>query len=151
MTFQICTCIHSGSFFGKQASKTRENRIWLLAKLLCTCDSPGGSCSSTDSDSTVLQWGLGVCISNKLQVITMLPVPLRDMATEQIFYQLQSKLPGCEDKTYLNYRATTSKTDQDSEVTGTRGMGGQKVTRGVEPQVTSCGCNSPIVHPNTFK
>lgn len=44
---------------------------------------PGGSCSSTDSHSTGLWWSLRVCISNKLQVITLLLVPLREKATEK--------------------------------------------------------------------
>ena len=59
----------------------------------------------------------------------MLLVPLRDKATDQIFYQPQVELPSCE-KTYLSQRTTTNKTDQDLEVTGTRGMGGQKMTCG---------------------
>ena len=38
----------------------------LLIKLLCACDSPGRSCSSADSDSVGLGWGLGLCMSDKL-------------------------------------------------------------------------------------
>lgn len=68
-----------------QASKAWEIG-WLLAKAPCACDSPSGSCSSAESDSIGLGQGLCVCIYNKLQVITILLVSLRDKTAEQIFY-----------------------------------------------------------------
>lgn len=82
MAFQICTCIHSGSFFGKQAPKVWQIRYGYLSSYYVHVDLVDLVVVQILTDRSVA--GLRVRISNKLQVITMLLIPLRDKITASI-------------------------------------------------------------------
>lgn len=83
MAFQICTCIHSRSFFGKQAPKVWQIRYgYLSSYYMHVTPLVDLVLVQILTDRSVA--GLRVCISNKLQVITMLLIPLRDKITANI-------------------------------------------------------------------